>query len=107
MLSATSLAQAKRTQSSIILDAQTGEVLSASNADERRYPASLTKMMTLYITFDALDKGILKMEDQLPVSRTAANRSPSKLGLKAGEKIQVKDAILALIVKSAIKSPTS
>ena len=100
-LTASSSAHAKRTQSSIILDAHTGEILSASNADERRYPASLTKMMTLYITFDSLDKGILKMDDMLPISRTAANRSPSKLGLKAGEKIKVKDAILALIVKSA------
>ena len=101
LLSTAIPAQAKRTQSSILLDAQTGKVLSASNADELRYPASLTKMMTLYITFDALDKGLIKMDDQLPVSRTAANRSPSKLGLKVGEKIKVKDAILALIVKSA------
>ena len=92
---------AKRTISSIMIDAETGDVLSASNADERRYPASLTKMMTLYITFNALDKGIIKMEDMLPVSRTAANRSPSKLGLRAGEKIKVKDAVMALIVKSA------
>lgn len=87
--------------SSIMIDAKTGEVISASNPDSLRYPASLTKLMTLYITFSALDKGLIKMDDMLPVSRTAANRSPSKLGLRRGEKISVRDAILALIVKSA------
>ena len=63
--------------SSIIIDADSGEVLSSSAADKLRYPASLTKVMTLYITFDALEKGIIKMDDKLPVSRNAANRSPS------------------------------
>lgn len=92
---------ARRTISSIVIDAQTGDVLYSRNADEQRAPASLTKMMTLYITFNALDKGLIKMDDMLPVSQTAANRSPSKLGLKRGEKISVKNAIMALIVKSA------
>lgn len=87
--------------SSIIIDAETGDVLSSSNADSLRYPASLTKLMTLYITFNALDKGLIKFEDKLPVSCNAANRSPSKLGLKKGETITVRDAVLALIVKSA------
>ena len=92
---------ARASVSSIIIDAETGTVLSSSNADSLRYPASLTKLMTLYITFNALDKGLIKLDDKLTVSRTAANRSPSKLGLRPGEKIAVKDAILALIVKSA------
>lgn len=87
--------------SSIIIDAETGEVLSSSAADTLRYPASLTKLMTLYITFDALEKGIIHMEDELPVSRHAANMAPSKLGLKAGSKIKVRDAVMALVVKSA------
>lgn len=87
--------------SSILIDAKTGNVISASNPDSLRYPASLTKLMTLYITFNALDKGLIKMEDKLPVSRNAENRSPSKLGVRRGETITVKDAILALIVKSA------
>lgn len=87
--------------SSILIDAETGEVLSSSAADTLRYPASLTKLMTLYITFDALEKGIIKMDDQLPVSRRAANMSPSKLGLKPGEKIKVRDAVMAVVVKSA------
>ena len=92
---------ARRTISSIMIDAETGKVLYSSNADELRYPASLTKMMTLYVTFNALDKGIISLDDKFPVSRTAANRSPSKLGLKIGEKITVRNAIMALIVKSA------
>lgn len=91
----------KRTTSSIVIDALSGEVIASSNADERRYPASLTKLMTLYITFSALDKGDLKLDDRIKVSRYAANRSPSRLGVKPGETILVKDAVMALIVKSA------
>ena len=87
--------------SSIMIDASSGKVLSASNADELRYPASLTKLMTLYITFDALEKGLIKLDDEFPVSRKAANRSPSRLGLRAGSKIKVKTAIEALIIRSA------
>ncbi len=87
--------------SSIIIDASSGKVLSASSADTLRYPASLTKVMTLYITFDALNKGIIKLNDKLPVSRTAANRAPSRLGLRPGSTISVKTAIEAVIVKSA------
>lgn len=87
--------------SSIAIDAETGSVLSANNADSLRYPASLTKLMTLYITFDALEKGLIHMEDKLPVSRHAANMAPSRLGLRPGEKIRVKDAVMAVVVKSA------
>lgn len=79
---------AKASTSSIIIDADSGEILSSSAADQLRYPASLTKVMTLYITFDALEKGLIRMDDKLPVSRNAANRSPSKLGLRAGEKFR-------------------
>lgn len=90
-----------RTTSSIVIDALSGEVISSSNADEQRYPASLTKLMTLYITFSELEQGNLKLDDKLKVSRYAANRSPSRIGVRAGETITVKDAVLALIVKSA------
>ena len=96
-----SAAPLKRTQSSIVIDAATGKVISSSNADERRYPASLTKLMTLYIAFDALDKGKLKLSDTLKVSRRAANQVPSKIGVVAGSTIKAKDVINALIVKSA------
>ncbi|MDO4161898.1 MAG: serine hydrolase [Pseudomonadota bacterium] len=87
--------------SSIMIDAQNGDVMYEMNADERRYPASLTKLMTLYITFNALENNHIKLTDKLKVSRTAAGRSPSKLGLRAGETITVKDAVMAVIVKSA------
>lgn len=97
----TNVSGAVAATSSIIINAENGEVLSSSAADTLRYPASLTKVMTLYITFDALEKGLIKLDDKLPVSRNAANRSPSKLGVRAGETIKVKDAIMALIVKSA------
>lgn len=87
--------------SSIIIDAQSGNILYADNAEELRYPASLTKLMTLYIAFNALETGKLKLTDKLKVSHTAASRSPSKLGLPAGSYIDVKTIIEALIVKSA------
>lgn len=87
--------------SSILIDAQSGSVLYADNADTLRYPASLTKLMTLYITFNALENGTLKLDDHLKVSRNAANRSPSRLGLAAGKTIDVRTAILATIIKSA------
>ncbi len=92
---------AKRTTSSIVIDALSGEVISQYNADELRYPASLTKLMTLYLTFNALERGDIELDDELKVSRFAANREPSKLGVRAGETIKVKDAIMALIIKSA------
>lgn len=87
--------------SSIIINAENGEILSARDPDAPRYPASLTKVMTLYIAFDALNKGLIKMSDELPVSRHAANMSPSRLGLRPGQKIKVETCIKALVVKSA------
>lgn len=86
---------------SIVVDMDTGEVLHQKNADDARYPASLTKVMTLYIVFDALESGKLKLTDKMKVSKFAARQSPSKLGLKAGTTIKVQDAIRALVTKSA------
>lgn len=86
---------------SIVIDAQTGQVLHAASADTRNFPASLTKMMTLYMTFEALDDGKLSLNQRLPVSARAAGMAPSKLGLKAGERVAVEDCILGLVTKSA------
>lgn len=86
---------------SIVVDADTGQVLHAVNADTRNYPASLTKMMTLYMVFDALENGKLTLDQRLPVSKRAAGMPPSKIGLKRGETISVRNAILALVTKSA------
>lgn len=87
--------------SSIIVDADSGRILHATNADTRNYPASLTKMMTLFVVFEALDAGTWTMNKRLKVSKRAAQRPASRLGLKPGETIRVKDAILALVTKSA------
>ena len=86
---------------SIVIDAETGEVLRSRSADIRRYPASLTKMMTLYLLFEAIDNGKFSLDSKLKVSKRAAGQSPSKLGLPAGSTIRAEDAIKALIVKSA------
>jgi D-alanyl-D-alanine carboxypeptidase len=86
---------------SIVVDAGTGEVLYRANADDPKYPASLTKMMTLYLTFEALQKKRIKLGQYFPVSRKAASQPPTKLNLRAGRKIRIEHAILALITKSA------
>ena len=86
---------------SIVVDAATGRILSQRYADKRLHPASLTKIMTLYLAFDALKAGKLKKWQKLRVSKHAASMVPSKLGLKAGSKIRVDDAIAALVTKSA------
>lgn len=86
---------------SIVVDADTHEVMHARHADEPRYPASLTKAMTLYMVFDALKTGELTLSEQLNVSRSAAAQPPSNLRLAAGSTISVRDAIRALVTKSA------
>ena len=86
---------------SIIVDAETGQVVSESNADAPHYPASLTKMMTLYLIFDALEKHRIRLETEFTVSAHAASMSPTKLGLQAGETIAVRDIILGLVTQSA------
>ena len=85
----------------IVVDAGTGEVLFARHADSRRYPASVTKMMTLYLTFEALEKGSATLDDVLTVSPLAASQPPSKLGLAAGQTIRLDDAMRATTVRSA------
>lgn len=87
--------------SSIVIDAATGKVLHEDNADAQKYPASLTKMMTLYMIFEALDAGKITLGTTWKVSKHAESMSPTKLGLDAGETISVRDVILGLITKSA------
>ncbi|MBK1840323.1 D-alanyl-D-alanine carboxypeptidase [Azospirillum sp. YIM B02556] len=84
-----------------LMDASSGAVLSARNADVSTYPASLTKMMTLLLTFEALDRGQLRLDQPLPVSYYATTMAPSRLGVVPGDSIRVEDAILALSTKSA------
>jgi D-alanyl-D-alanine carboxypeptidase len=84
-----------------VLDANSGTVLHETNADARRHPASLTKIMTLYLLFEQLEAGKLKLESQLKVSKEAAGQSPTKLGLKPGSTLAVEDAIKGMVTRSA------
>lgn len=85
----------------IVVDANTGEVLYAKRADSPRYPASITKIMTLYLAFEAISEGRVKGTDMMTVSSKAASQPPTKLGVAAGDQISVDDAMRALAVKSA------
>jgi len=85
----------------IVVAAGSGDVLYAVNADQPRYPASLAKMMTLYILFEEIEAGRLRTNSELSVSPQAARQPASRLGLRAGSSIEVKDAILAIAVRSA------
>lgn len=92
---------ARANYASLVMDASTGRVLYEANADLPRYPASLTKMMTLYMLFEALDQGRMTLDQTLYTSAHAASQSPTKLGLRVGQQIAVEDAILGLVTKSA------
>ncbi len=86
---------------SIIVDADTGTVLSEKNPNKRLHPASLTKVMTLMLLFEAMESGEVRLNDKIRISAHAAAQQPSKLGLKPGSFIRVEDAILAIVTKSA------
>src|SRR5712691_2440752 len=85
----------------ILLDAETGQVLSEQNADLVTQPASLTKMMTLYLAFDQLNQGKIRLDQPFSVSEEAASRAPSKLALTPGDSVPVRDLILGIVTKSA------
>jgi D-alanyl-D-alanine carboxypeptidase len=87
--------------SSIVVDANTGKTMEQTNADSPRHPASLTKIMTLYLLFERLESGKIKLTTEMPVSAHASEQAPSKLGLKPGETIKVETAIRAIVTKSA------
>lgn len=87
--------------SSIIVDANSGAVLQATSADGTRHPASLTKIMTLYLLFERLESGKLRLDSTLDVSKHASIQSPTKLGLKPGQSIRVEDAIKGIVTRSA------
>ena len=93
-------ARAAPRQAEIVIDARSGEVLHAVNADKRRHPASLTKMMTLYLVFEAVESGKLKLDQTVTVSRAAAAQPASKVGFRAGQKVRVRDLIRAAAIRS-------
>ncbi|MGH7715948.1 MAG: D-alanyl-D-alanine carboxypeptidase family protein, partial [Vulcanimicrobiaceae bacterium] len=94
-------AEARPPTASVVIDAQSGRVLEANHVDALHYPASLTKLMTLYLTFSALEAHSITLDEQFPVSRHAANQEPTKLGLLPGQRISVRDLILGIVTESA------
>ncbi len=90
----------------IVINDADGQVITAVNADEPNHPASLAKMMTLYLTFQAMQNGTLKMDQELPVSSWAAAKAPTKLDLRNGQTITVEDCVLGMITKSANDAAT-
>src|SRR5882762_5789318 len=86
---------------SIIVDANSGATLSANNPDALRHPSSLTKIMTLYLLFERLDAGKIKLDSEMDVSEHASEQAPTKLGLRPGQTIKVEDAIKGLVTRSA------
>lgn len=91
----------------LVMDARTGEVYHSQNADTRLHPASLTKMMTLYIAFQAIQRGEITLDTEVRITQDAANEPPSKLGLRAGQTIRLRYLIRAAAVKSANDAATS
>jgi D-alanyl-D-alanine carboxypeptidase len=87
--------------SSIVVDGNSGAILSSNNPDASRHPASLTKIMTLYLLFERLDAGKMKLDTEMQVSEHASDQAPTKLGLRPGQTIRVEDAIKGLVTRSA------
>ncbi len=83
------------------MDAKTGKILYSHKANNTRYPASLTKMMTLYLVFEALDQGTITKKTRIRISKYAASKPPSKLGIKPGRTLSAEQAIYSLVTKSA------
>ncbi|QPC88703.1 D-alanyl-D-alanine carboxypeptidase [Mesorhizobium sp. NBSH29] len=107
LVSATAASAASSKHAAIVIDANTGKTLFSENADAPRYPASLTKMMTLYLVFEAINGRKITLQTRVPFSARAAAESPTKLGVKAGNSIDVETAIYSLVTRSANDSATA
>lgn len=107
MLIVVPLSAAAAPYAAMVMDARTGEILHSENADTRLHPASLTKMMTLYIVFQAVERGEITLDTLVTVSANAAAEPPSKLGLRTGQKIKLRYLIRAAAVKSANDAATA
>jgi len=95
------------TYAAMVMDARDGQILHAENADQRLHPASLTKMMTLYVAFEAVENGEISLDTKVKISKKAASEPPSKLGLRAGQTIKLRYLIRAAAVKSANDAATA
>ncbi|MCY3984567.1 MAG: D-alanyl-D-alanine carboxypeptidase [Roseovarius sp.] len=108
MLMAVLSVSAKAAQyAAVVMDARTGKVLHARSADTRLHPASLTKMMTLYIAFEAVENGEIGLDTKVKISKHAANEPPSKLGLRTGQRVKLRYLIRAAAIKSANDAATA
>lgn len=107
MLVIVPLSAAAAPYAAMVIDARSGKVLHSRNADTRLHPASLTKMMTLYIVFEAVENGEISLDTKVRISKHAASEPPSKLGLKAGQRIALRHLIRAAAVKSANDAATA
>lgn len=107
MLVIVPLSAAAAPYAAMVIDARSGKVLHSRNADTRLHPASLTKMMTLYIVFEAVENGEISLDTKVRISKHAASEPPSKLGLKAGQRIALRYLIRAAAVKSANDASTA
>jgi len=103
----TAPASANSKYAGIVIDAKTGKTLYAHDADAQRYPASLTKMMTLYLVFEALERGKIRLDTRVKFSANAAKEPPTKLGVGNGKSITVEQVIYALVTKSANDASTA
>ena len=101
LLASMTSAEAAKDTTHFVIDATNGNVLAQRKPDKEMYPASLTKMMTLYLVFEALEKGAITLDTRFTFSRKASNQVPSKLGIPRGGSISAQDAIMALVIKSA------
>lgn len=101
------LSAAAAPYAAVVMDARNGKILHSRNADTRLHPASLTKMMTLYIAFQAVENGEISLDTKVKISRHAASEPPSKLGLKSGQRIAFRYLIRAAAVKSANDAATA
>ena len=107
MLVIVPLSAAAAPYAALVMDARNGKVLHARNADTRLHPASLTKMMTLYVAFEAIENGEITLDTPVRISKHAASEPPSKLGLRAGQKIKLRYLIRAAAIKSANDAATA
>lgn len=107
LLIAAGTVQAAPPTAAMVMDARTGKVLHSRSADTRLHPASLTKMMTLYVVFDAVERGEISLDTVVKISKKAASEPPSKLGLRPGQKIKLRYLIRAAAVKSANDAATA
>ena len=107
MLVIVPLSAAAAPYAALVMDARSGKVLHSRNADTRLHPASLTKMMTLYVVFEAIENGEINLDTKVRISKHAASEPPSKLGLKAGQRIKLRYLIRAAAIKSANDAATA